>query len=103
MGTNKKFTQRVGVLAAVAVAGLVATFAGCDSIENSIDCSRICDKYQDCIDPNYDVSACDSRCEENGDSEDFTDRIDACESCIDDKTCGESAFSCANECVGIVP
>ena len=93
--------RRAATAVAFAVSGLA--LAACDAIENSIDCGRICDKYQDCIDPDYDVSACDSRCEENGDSEQFSEQIDACESCIDDKTCGESAFDCDDECAGIVP
>jgi hypothetical protein len=86
---------------ALAIA-LLAT-GGCDDIDRAFDCSKICNRYQDCFDGNYDVDTCVDRCEDNaGDSEDFDQHADDCESCIDDRSCNES-FACALDCVGIVP
>lgn len=96
-------TPKTIAAAALVVAGLGVALIGCDQGASSVDCSRICDKYQACLNPDYDISACDSRCQESGDSPASTDGFDACESCIDDETCGGPANACDDECAGIVP
>lgn len=78
-------------------------FSGCDQIEHQFDCASICQRYADCINGDYDVDACTSRCKDNADNNsDFAAKADACESCIDDRSCVES-FPCIDECVGVVP
>ena len=72
------------------------------AIDRTTDCSNICSKYKECISGDYDTDACEDRCTDMV-SANKTDRIDECESCVDDKSCTNSAFSCASECVGIVP
>ncbi len=75
--------------------------AGCDEAEQTIDCGKICNRYEECIEDDYDVSACTDRCDEMLDSD--SDRADECEACIDDRSCTGAVFNCATECAGIVP
>jgi hypothetical protein len=86
-----------------AVLASLAALAACDSVDVLLDCQSICDKYQDCFDPDYDVGACRARCQENADDDDFADQIDRCESCIDDRTCEAEAFVCGADCDSVVP
>lgn len=75
-----------------------------DEIESQIECPQICKKYSECFDKDYDVDECSSDCKREFDKDpDYINKIDACHSCIEDKSCSESTFSCADECVGIVP
>lgn len=97
----KRVTQSKAPVAAMVMAASWLVFGGCDA--SAGECSRVCDKYQDCVNPDYDVLACGERCEANADRVDLGERSDACESCIDDKSCGESAPDCDDECAGIVP
>jgi hypothetical protein len=89
----------IGVVFALAV--------GCsakDEIEQEIDCHSICQRYSDCFSADYDVSACQDSCEDNVDQDpSYMDKVDACENCIDDRSCTNATFVCADECVGIVP
>ncbi|HET6340266.1 MAG TPA: hypothetical protein VFG30_43960 [Polyangiales bacterium] len=82
----------------------------CDSEDNpiedadeAIDCSDICGKYKDCFDSDYDTDKCESKCEDRADDPDHLDQEEKCSDCIDNASCGESVFSCATDCVGIVP
>ncbi len=77
---------------------------GCSEVDEAIDCNQICNRYKDCFDANYDVSACASRCESNADNvANYADKVDACENCIDDRSCASATFGCAAECSTIVP
>lgn len=98
-----KTTPKAKMFAAVVAAFSVVVAIGCEEIDILTDCQQICDKYEDCFDADYDVSQCRSRCDENADAEAFADKVDACETCLDDKSCAGSAFNCATECGGIVP
>ena len=87
-------------------AAMAATTAGCsdNAIDRAYDCDQICDKYKACADANYDDDACGERCRENaGNSEAFEDEADACQACVDDRSCVSAAFGCAAECASIVP
>ena len=78
-------------------------FSGCDEVDKTFDCRSICQRYADCVSGDYDVGACADRCKDNADAdESFEAKADACESCIDDRSCAES-FPCIDECVGVVP
>jgi hypothetical protein len=85
----------------------VAAFFACGAekeIENEIDCQSICQRYSDCFDSSYDVSACQDRCENDVDRGELTfEEVDACDDCIDDRSCASGTLNCATECVGIVP
>lgn len=87
---------------------LSAAVVGCseaaDEIESQIDCPSICKKYSDCYDKDYDVEECSSDCKAEFDKDpEYINKIDACDSCIENKSCSESTFQCADECLGIVP
>ncbi|HWO10499.1 MAG TPA: hypothetical protein VNN80_13500 [Polyangiaceae bacterium] len=80
---------------------------GCDAadqIEAEIDCHSVCDRYAECFDANHDVSACQNDCENSIDSGDLAQSdLDECDNCIGDRSCASATFSCATECLGIVP
>jgi hypothetical protein len=90
-----------------AISLVFALAAGCsakDDIEQEIDCHSICDRYSECFDADYDVSACQDSCEDSVDADpSYMDKVDACENCIDDRSCTNATFACATECAGIVP
>jgi hypothetical protein len=83
-------------------------FVGCseavDEITNTVNCRSVCERYSECIDSDYDVDGCTDRCEGEADaSEDREAKLEACENCIDDRSCATATFACAAECGGIVP
>jgi uncharacterized iron-regulated protein len=76
----------------------------CDAADRAYDCNQICNKYKDCADANYDASACTSECRDKAaNSEAYEDQADACQACIDDRSCVGAAFGCGSECAAIVP
>jgi len=80
---------------------LLSFAVGCDG--PSYDCHVICERYQDCVDGNYDVGNCVDRCTDDAErDEDYAQRADDCQECLDEKACGESV-ACVDECIGIVP
>jgi hypothetical protein len=82
---------------------VVAGAAGCSEVDERFDCAQICSRYSDCFDADYDVDTCRNRCESKADTEaGFADKADACENCLDDRSCSGS-FACTSECIGIVP
>lgn len=80
---------------------------GCDAadeIEAEIDCQSVCDRYAECLDADYDVSACQDRCEDDVDTGDLSQGdLDDCENCIEERSCANATFACATECGSIVP
>ena len=75
-----------------------------DDITNRVDCHKVCQRYADCFNAEYDVDGCSDRCESAADSsEDREARLETCDSCIDERSCSSATFSCADDCVGIVP
>jgi hypothetical protein len=89
------------------VAGLfVLGSAGCstDEIENRITCADVCNRYQECFDDDYDVSACVDRCEDDATAdEEKEQRLETCEACIDDESCASALFECSTDCGQFVP
>jgi len=80
------------------------SFAGCGEADKIFDCQSVCSRYQTCFNKSYDVGECRNRCKNKADADkSYQAKADACESCIDDKSCSEAAFKCPTECVGIVP
>ena len=71
---------------------------GCTQVAEKIDCTKVCNRYQECFNSDYDVDKCVDRCSNNDD----VNKAEKCESCIDDVSCVAS-FACVPECVGIVP
>jgi hypothetical protein len=97
----KKFLFGMVAFCGLGLVSLVG--AGCDDVDNAIDCAKICNKYEECFDEDYDTEDCIDRCEDLGDEDEaLQDQADECESCIDDRACAET-FPCANECIAFVP
>jgi hypothetical protein len=80
---------------------------GCDAadeIEAEVDCRSVCQRYSDCFDEDYDVTACQDRCEDNIDTGEIEQSdVDACDNCIDDRSCAGGVLSCTTECLSVVP
>ncbi|HYP90078.1 MAG TPA: hypothetical protein VEQ59_18035 [Polyangiaceae bacterium] len=106
---NEEIQMRNRVIGAGFAALLMALGAvGCsdtvDEISNKVDCHSVCKRYADCFDSDYDVDGCKDKCENSTDSSDARQRkLDSCDDCLDSHSCTGAAFSCADECVGIVP
>lgn len=88
----------------VAPAALVGCSDTIDEATNRIDCHQVCKRYADCFKSDYDVDGCSDKCENSADDDAARERkLEACDACIDDRSCNEAAFNCADECLGIVP
>lgn len=84
--------------------GAVACSEAKDEVTNTYNCANVCQHYEDCVDSDFDVSECTDKCEDKADaSENQEERLEDCDSCIDDKSCKDIAVSCAAECVDILP
>jgi hypothetical protein len=103
MRAAEQTDMAISAVATLVIAGVGLVWSSCATVDSEVDCGRICDKYQACINPDYDISACDSRCEANGAERASTGDLDACESCIDEATCGGQAHDCDDACAGVVP
>jgi hypothetical protein len=76
---------------------------GCDEVQNTYNCADLCSRYEDCFDSSYDSLACTDRCEDLADeSQNFDERANRCQNCLNQNACVEAAFSCP-DCAGIVP
>jgi len=85
-------------------AAVLAFIGACGAADRAYDCQQICSTYKTCADANYDDRACAARCEDQAAaSESFEDRADACQACIDGRSCLSSVFNCTSQCSGIVP
>lgn len=86
-------------LMTLALSGLVS---GCEA-KQAYDCRRICDRYDECLPGDQDVSACTQECRAQEGNE-FEELAAECQNCVDDRdneSCVEEAFQCADECAGI--
>jgi hypothetical protein len=74
-----------------------------EKVENKIDCTQVCNRYKDCVDSDYDVDSCVDSCEsETNADEDQEQRLEECQVCIDERSCGEAVFNCTADCAGII-
>jgi hypothetical protein len=98
-------TNLFAALTVVSVTGLGCDDGAVDRIDNRIDCRAICDKYEECVDDDFDVDECKDDCRQNAlDDNEFESKVDRCSDCVTgDDSCVETAWSCTDECVGIVP
>lgn len=86
------------LVAALSALPLTAFGLGCGEAEELIDCQEICENKQDCVDSDYDVSACRDNCEDRSDEDEaFRDAAHQCEACLDNKACAEQA-ACFADC-----
>lgn len=97
-------TSLVQILTIAFSLAVMGAVTGCNDIEELSDCTVVCDNHQECVDEEYDVSACIDTCEEQSDTDaDYAQRVDECEACVDDRACAESSVVCATDCLGVVP
>ncbi|HKP57138.1 MAG TPA: hypothetical protein VJV78_10470 [Polyangiales bacterium] len=82
--------------------GLISSVS-CEDVDETLDCNSICHRYADCFDKSYDTDKCADRCETRAEDPDSHDQEERCSDCIDGASCGGAAFSCAPDCLGIVP
>ena len=90
----------------ILVGGMFAAI-GCseakDEITNTANCGDVCQRYADCFWDDFDVSDCTDRCEAEADaSETREERLETCNSCIDDTSCAEGTFKCGAQCAGVI-
>jgi hypothetical protein len=101
-GMKKKAVAMFLGAALAAVVGFVGA-GGCDEVQNTWNCSDLCNRYQDCFDRAYDTGACTDRCEDLADANQNLDvRANNCQNCLNDNSCAGAAFNCP-DCAGIVP
>ena len=95
---------KLGLAYTLALFTAFASMPACDSVEHAYDCNKICNRYKDCFDKDYDSGTCQTKCRNHAsDDNDYGNHAESCQSCIEDKSCAGAAFGCATECSGIVP
>ena len=92
------------LIPAAVAALLLGNFAvACSDADNVVSCAQVCDKYQDCINSDYDVVECTTSCEDTAnDSANRQKQLDSCASCIDDRSCTGAVFNCTTECATVI-
>jgi hypothetical protein len=102
----KKTLKRLGLTLPLFLASFATGIAlsSCGEADKIFDCESVCSRYKSCFDGTYDVGTCRSRCKAKADADtSFQQKADACNACIDDKSCSEATFKCATQCAGVVP
>lgn len=78
--------------------GLATALLGGCVLDTVADCGNLCDRYQECFDPDADLAECIARCEDRVDSGE-SDRADDCDACLDDQsTCLGAVGVCTVSC-----
>jgi hypothetical protein len=103
LGSMKRKVTVMFLGAALAAIVSFVGAGGCDDVQNSFNCNDLCDRYQSCFDSSYDTGACADRCENLADdSQNFDDRANRCQDCLNQNSCVAATFNCP-DCAGIVP
>ena len=76
-----------------------------DPITNHFDCHDVCERYKDCFKADYDVDACQDKCESDASNSDTKqNRLDDCSDCLGDSdSCVEDVATCSTSCGAFVP
>ena len=87
---------------------LALLICGCattaQTIDTYLDCRAICGRYATCFDSSYDVNKCELSCRAKARHDKaFRHKADECDACISKRSCAGASFSCAIECVSVVP
>lgn len=70
-----------------------------DAVVTKIDCSSVCNRYQDCYNEDFDTDKCKDDCEALAEDNDTKQsQLDDCDDCMDDNSCASSTFNCAGPC-----
>jgi hypothetical protein len=75
---------------------------GCTSeVGDLLECTMVCEHYDDCVGDAYDATQCIDECESAADADPaWGDRVRACDECLDDAAC---SAACNEACAGIIP
>jgi hypothetical protein len=99
-----KKSFKISLFTVLGFVSLVGCSEAVDEVSNTIDCHSVCERYQSCFDSDYDVEGCTDRCENEADADEQREaRLERCDACIEDRSCGDATFNCTDDCVGIVP
>jgi len=83
---------------------LGSAFFACSDAENVVTCADVCNRYQECINKDYDVAACTNSCQaEAGSTDEKQANLNSCSSCIEDRSCASAVFNCTTECASVIP
>ena len=106
VGSFKLMKRKVTVMFLGAALAAIVSFVGaggCDDTQNAFNCSDLCNRYQSCFDMSFDTRSCTDRCEDLADdSQNFDERANRCQNCLNQNACVDAAFNCP-DCAGIVP
>jgi hypothetical protein len=80
---------------------LLLAGGSCDKAEAALDCQGVCDRYKDCINSDFDATACASNCRDKADDDDFRNDVDECDDCLGG-SCVNDATQCATECASVI-
>ena len=94
--------KRLTALLIAALCGNVLLACSDDNeIDRTADCGSICSRYSECV-TDIDVSECTDYCEDQAEAnQNIEAATDACDDCIEDKSCAESS-ACWGSC-SLVP
>jgi hypothetical protein len=82
---------------------LVGCEDAADTVKNTITCADVCGRYKDCFDSSYDVQGCTDRCENEATADEQKEvKLEACDDCIENRSCASAVFSCTTECAGVI-
>jgi hypothetical protein len=71
--------------------------SGCKS-----ECRAYCERYQQCVEDDIDVSGCTNTCQEaSDDSSDHQAKVRECADCVGSRTCAASYDDCIDDCFGV--
>lgn len=94
-------TKRAAPIALLLPLLLALLATSCGS-EEKRDCRQVCERYRECVSPDFDADACRDKCATKVDDRDFVAQLDHCATCIESRTCSEATASCLLPCLGIV-
>jgi len=88
-----------GTLSAIVGAALLLFgLSGC----TTNDCVSYCQRYQQCIEDDIEVSQCADRCEDASDADQQHDsKVRECADCVKSRTCAQSFDECVDDCFGV--
>lgn len=85
-----------------ALSGVACSSA--DPITNKFDCKDVCQQYADCFNHDYDVDACNDRCQSDASNSDAKQqKLDDCHDCIgSNDSCVKDFANCSTSCATFI-
>ncbi len=86
----------------LALVALMPLVGGCSAASRVLNCSTICDRYEQCIDSELDTGQCVKTCERKGaEDQSFAQKAEACKQCLAGRSC-VGASACVLDCVPVI-